>query len=157
MLGNFHLSWNWHPRSTLTSPQIIYQHAGLPAFCMRWRYNLKRQSQHIHEWEITYNMLYHDDVIKWKHFPRYWPFVRGGEFTGPPSQRPVTRSFGVFFDLRPIKRFSKQSLRWWFETPSGSLWRHCNGHQDMADTELGFGQNDETYLPYDHYSDHCSR
>ena len=22
-------------------------------------------------------MLNHDDVIKWKHFPRYWPFVRG--------------------------------------------------------------------------------
>ena len=21
--------------------------------------------------------LYHDDVIKWKHFPCYWPFVRG--------------------------------------------------------------------------------
>ena len=21
--------------------------------------------------------LYHDDVMKWKHFPRYWPFVRG--------------------------------------------------------------------------------
>ena len=21
--------------------------------------------------------LRHDDVIKWKHFPRYWPFVRG--------------------------------------------------------------------------------
>ena len=21
--------------------------------------------------------IYHDDVIKWKHFPRYWPFVRG--------------------------------------------------------------------------------
>ena len=20
--------------------------------------------------------FYHDDVIKWKHFPRYWPFVR---------------------------------------------------------------------------------
>ena len=20
---------------------------------------------------------HHDDVIKWKHFPRYWPFVRG--------------------------------------------------------------------------------
>ena len=19
----------------------------------------------------------HEDVIKWKHFPRYWPFVRG--------------------------------------------------------------------------------
>ena len=22
-------------------------------------------------------MPYHDDVIKWKHFPRYWPLVRG--------------------------------------------------------------------------------
>ena len=25
-----------------------------------------------------YHQLWgHDDVIKWKHFPRYWPFVRG--------------------------------------------------------------------------------
>ena len=23
------------------------------------------------------NLSPHDDVIKWKHFPRYWPFVRG--------------------------------------------------------------------------------
>ena len=23
------------------------------------------------------DFLLHDDVIKWKHFPRYWPFVRG--------------------------------------------------------------------------------
>ena len=23
------------------------------------------------------NLAEHDDVIKWKHFPRYWPFVRG--------------------------------------------------------------------------------
>ena len=22
-------------------------------------------------------IIWHDDVIKWKHFPRYWPFVRG--------------------------------------------------------------------------------
>ena len=21
--------------------------------------------------------VFHDDVIKWKHFPRYWPFMRG--------------------------------------------------------------------------------
>ena len=25
----------------------------------------------------VYLILKHDDVIKWKHFPRYWPFVRG--------------------------------------------------------------------------------
>ena len=43
-----------------------------------------------------------------------------------PAQRPVTRSFDVFFDLRLIKRLSKQSWGWWFETPSDPLWRHCN-------------------------------
>ena len=40
-------------------------------------------------------ILDHDDVIKWKHFPRYWSFVR--EFPGEFPQRPVTRSFDVFF------------------------------------------------------------
>ena len=52
-----------------------------------------------------------------------------GEFTGPgefPTQRPVTRSFGVFFDLRLNKRLSKQPWGWWFETPALSLWRHRN-------------------------------
>ena len=46
-----------------------------------------------------------------------------GEF---PAQRPVTRSFDVFFDLRLYKRLSKQFRGWWSETPSWSLWRHCN-------------------------------
>ena len=26
---------------------------------------------------IDTNVAVHDEVIKWKHFPRYWPFVRG--------------------------------------------------------------------------------
>ena len=46
-----------------------------------------------------------------------------GEF---PTQRPVTRSFDVYFDLRPDKRLSKQSWGWWFETLSHTLWRHRN-------------------------------
>ena len=36
-----------------------------------------------------------------------------GEF---PSQRPATRSFDVFFDLRLNKRLNKQSIRRWCET-----------------------------------------
>ena len=51
-----------------------------------------------------------------------------GEF---PSQRPVTRSFDVCFDLRTNKRLSKHSWGWWFETPSWSLWRHCNAQQSI--------------------------
>ena len=51
-----------------------------------------------------------------------WPLT--GEF---PAHRSVTRSFAVFFDLRLNKRFSKQPWGWGVETPSPSLWRHCNG------------------------------
>ena len=46
-----------------------------------------------------------------------------GEF---PAQRPVTRSFNVFFDLRLNKPLSKQSWGWWFETLSRPLSRHRN-------------------------------
>ena len=46
-----------------------------------------------------------------------------------PSQRPVTRGFDVFFDLCLNKRLSKQSWGWWLQTPSCSLWRHCNAHK----------------------------
>ena len=46
-----------------------------------------------------------------------------GEF---PTQRPVTRSFDVFFDLHLNKQLSKQLWGWWFETPSHLLSRHCN-------------------------------
>ena len=55
------------------------------------------------------NVSLHDDIIKWKHFR-----VTGllcGEFTGHgefSSQRPVMRSFDVFFDLRLNEGFSKQ-------------------------------------------------
>ena len=73
----------------------------------------------------------HEDDIKWKHFPRYWPFVicagnspASGEF---PAQRPVTQSFDTSFDLCVNKRLRKQSRGWWFEALSCPLWRHRNG------------------------------
>ena len=50
------------------------------------------------------------------------PFL--GEF---PTQRPVTRSFDAYFDLRLNKRLCKQSWGWWFETLLCPLWRHSNG------------------------------
>ena len=46
-----------------------------------------------------------------------------GEF---PSQRPVTRSFNIFSDMHRNKWLNKQPRRWWSETPSSPLWRHCN-------------------------------
>ena len=43
------------------------------------------------------------------------------------AQRPVTRSFDIFFDLRLNGWLNKQSWGWWFETPSRPSWRHSNG------------------------------
>ena len=69
-----------------------------------------------------------------------------GQFTGPrwiPTQRPVTRSFDVFFDLRLNKRLGKQSGGWWFETPSRetpgcSSWFHWDGQwNNYCDVKMG--------------------
>ena len=81
----------------------------------------------------TVRHLYEHTPSWWRHqmetFPALLVICAGnspvtGEF---PSQRPVTRGFDVFFDLRLNKRLSKQSWGWWFETPSRILWRHSNG------------------------------
>ena len=62
-------------------------------------------------WQNIAGRYMHEDAIKWINFPRYWLFVRGihrspGEF---PTQRPVTQSFDVFFDLRLNQRLSKHT------------------------------------------------
>ena len=56
-----------------------------------------------------------------------------GEF---PTQRPVTRSFDIFFDLRLNKWLSKQSWGWWFETPSHQVWHHRNGWPEDGEYSL---------------------
>ena len=52
-----HCPANWRSRSTTVcftcARNIVFQH------------------------KINFCVDVHDDVIKWKHFPRYWPFVRG--------------------------------------------------------------------------------
>ena len=76
--------------------------------------------------------LVNKSLIWWRHQMEIFPAllalcVENSTVTGESStQRPVTRSFDVFFDLRLNKRLNKQ---WWgrrFETPSCPLWRHCN-------------------------------
>ena len=84
-------------------------------------------------WLSTESQQFTDANVWWRHqmetFSVLLAICAGnspipGEF---PTQRPVTRNFDVFFDLRPNKRLSKQWWGWWFETPSCPLWRHCNG------------------------------
>ena len=74
-----------------------------------------------------------DNVIKWKHFSRYWPLC--GEFTGH-RWIPLTKASDTelwSFLLRLNKRLSKHWWGWRFETPSRPLWRHCNDfHQYIS-------------------------
>ena len=67
-----------------------------------------------------------ENASSWRH---QWKYIRvTGPFCGVsgefPSERPVARSFDIFFDLCMNKRLSKQS--WCFETLSCPLWRHRN-------------------------------
>ena len=71
-------------------------------------------------------------VIKWKHFPRYGPFVRGSHRSPVNSPHKGQWRGALMFSLRLNKRrLSKQSWGWWFETLSRPLWRHCNGSTDI--------------------------
>ena len=52
-----------------------------------------------------------------------------GEFTGARwilRTKVSNEELWCFFDLHLNKQLSKQSRGWWFEAPSGSLWRQCN-------------------------------
>ena len=70
----------------------------------------------------------HYGVIKWKHFPRYWPFLRGIHRSpvNSPHKGQWRGTLMFFFYLHLNKRLSKQPKCRWFETQSRSLWRHCN-------------------------------
>ena len=69
----------------------------VPVFCLFLKVSDKEKKCYIYNvflhwlipsffsviWKLMWEMggvcilTNHDDVIKWKHFPRYWPFVRG--------------------------------------------------------------------------------
>ena len=60
---------------------------------------------------------------QWKHFPRYWPLCEGKPPVtgGFPSQRPMTRSFGVFFGLNG-----------WANNRDASDFRRHRAHYDVT-------------------------
>ena len=105
-----------------------------------WRYNTFRFLQNIHIrhptaclWGQDMVCLLWYELLSWcRHqmetFSALLAICAGnspvpGEF---PTQRPVTRSSDVFFDLRLNKLLIKQSWGWWCEMPSCPLWCHCH-------------------------------
>ena len=68
----------------------------------------------------------HDDVIKWKHFPRYWSFVRG---INPSPVSSLTKAsdaeFWCIFDMR-----SKKNI--WINTRDAGDLRRYRAHYDVT-------------------------
>ena len=62
-------------------------------------------------------------MVAWWHHQMETFFRVTGHSAG---NSPVTRNFGVFFDLRLNTRLSKQSWGSWFESLSRPLWRHSD-------------------------------
>ena len=79
------------------------------------------------------SLIWHDDGILWKRFPRYWPFMRG---------IPPTKASGAEFWRFILYAFeqivSKQLIRRWFETQMRSLWRQCNEMIDQLNILMAF-------------------
>ena len=67
----------------------------------------------------------HDDVIKWKHFPRHWPFVRGIHRSPVNSPHKGQWRRALMFSVICVWTNAWTNHRE-AETSSRSLWRHCN-------------------------------
>ena len=106
-------------KPTLYPKEIYVAHCGRPQSTIAKRL----QMELMEEWD-------HNDVIKWKHF-RFGGLLRGKSpdhlwiFLTKVSDAELY----FFLSSRLTKRLNKQSRRLWFEPPSRSLWRHCNGRQ----------------------------
>ena len=69
----------------------------------------------------------HDDVIKWKYFPRYWPFVWG--IHRSPVNSPHTKASGV--ELRCFLWSAPETNGWINTRDAGDLRRRC-AHNDVT-------------------------
>ena len=121
----------WRYRSTLA--QVVACCLTAPSHCLNQCW-LIAKSDLWHAPESNFRSDTHDDLMTSSNgniFLVTDPLC--GEFTGHcmvngefPSQKPVTRSFDIFFDLRLNKRSNELSWRRRFDTSSCSLWRHCS-------------------------------
>ena len=69
----------------------------------------------------------HDDVTKWKHFPRYWSFVREihCSLVYYPHKKQWRRA--LMFSLICVWTNELGNNR--FKTPSHALWHHCPNYR----------------------------
>ena len=86
------------------------------------------------DWPVRVNfkraISEHDDVIKWKHFPRYWPFVRGIHRSPHKDQRHRALMFSLI---------CAWTNRWVNSREAGDLRRHQAHYDANGMTHAGHG------------------
>ena len=81
----------------------------------------------------------HDDVIKWKHFPRYWPIVRGIHRSSVNSPHKGQWRGALVFSL--ICAW----INGWVNNRKAGDFRHHRSHYDV--TIMGSGWRRQSNLP----------
>ena len=96
----------------------------------------------------------HDDVIKWKHFPCYWSFVRGIHRSPVNSPHKGQWCGVLMFSLicawinSWVNNHEAGDLR----SPLHSLWRHCNEFHFFIHISFWFNIK---MLSYQYWKSHC--
>ena len=88
----------------------------------------------------TYNWVhhFHEDVIKWKFFPRYWPFVWGIHRSPVNSLHKGQWRGALMFSLIRVWINS-----WINNREAGDLWRYRAHYDDIVMTHGGIPWNEE--------------
>ena len=96
------------------------------------------------------NLIDHDDVMKWKHFPRYWPFVRGIHRSPVNSQHKGQWRGALMFSLICV-----WINGWVNNREAGDLRRH-RAHYDVIVMRWAICLPDEcTETTWSSWTDNC--
>ena len=103
-------------------------------YCIIW-IKVKPCLQQINRWyflrhNVTITLRFkiiHDDVIKWKHFPRYWPFVRGIHWSRwiPRTKASDAELWALMFSLIYVW------INGWVNNSEADDLRRYRGHYDV--------------------------
>ena len=101
-------------------------------------YFLLTYTLHSDQETLNFRLWIYDDVIKWKHFSRYWPFVWGIHRLLVNSPHKGQWRGALMFSLicTWTNSWVKKSRRRWFETTWRWLWRHYNEIRNEKDYSL---------------------
>ena len=102
---------------------------------------------------LVFIYYYHDDIIKWKHFPRNWPFVRGIHRSPINSAHKGQWRGALMFSL--IFTWIKSSIN---NREAGNL-RHHRAHYDaiVMNSMITEDHSRQKYKVSIPYSSNCSQ